>query len=91
MHILRNRWRLAVTAAAAALPLALLGAGLAGTASATPKPALPAIKHVWVIELENEGFGQSFGNPKIDPYLAVTLPKMGAELKNYFAIGHDSL
>ena len=91
MHILRNRWRLAVTAAAAALPLALLGAGLAGTASATPKPALPPIKHVWVIELENEGFGQSFGNPKIDPYLAVTLPKMGAELKNYFAIGHDSL
>jgi hypothetical protein len=47
VHILRNRWRLAVTAAAAALPLALLGAGLAGTASATPKPALPAIKHVW--------------------------------------------
>jgi len=91
VHILRNRWRLAVTAAAAALPLALLGAGLSGTASATPKPALPAIKHVWVIELENEGFAQSFGNPKIDPYLAVTLPKMGAELKNYFAIGHDSL
>ena len=90
MHILTNRWRLAVTAAAAALPLALLGAGLAGPASATPKPALPPIKHVWVIELENEGFAQSFGNPKIDPYLAVTLPKMGVLLKNYYGIGHAS-
>ena len=90
MHILRNRWRLAITAAAAALPLALLGAGLAGTASATPKPTLPAIKHVWVIELENEGFPQSFGNPSVDPYLAKTLPSMGALLKNYYGIGHAS-
>ena len=91
MHILRNRGRLAVTAAAAALPLALLGAGLAGTASAAPKAALPPIKHVWVIELENEGYGQSFGNPAADPYLAKTLPSMGALLKQYYAIGHDSL
>jgi phosphatidylinositol-3-phosphatase len=90
VHILRNRWRLAVTAAAAALPLALLGAGLSGTASATPKPGLPPIKHVWVIELENEGFNQSFGNPSVDPYLAKTLPSMGALVKNYFATGHDS-
>jgi hypothetical protein len=90
VHILRNRWRLAVTAAAAVLPLALLGAGLAGTASATPKPALPPIKHVWIIELENEGFNQSFGDPSADPYLAKTLPSMGALVKNYFATGHDS-
>ena len=62
----------------------------AGTASATPKAGLPPIKHVWVIELENEGYGQSFGDPAADPYLAKTLPSMGALLKNYFAIGHDS-
>ena len=91
MHILRNRGRLAVTAAAAALPLALLGAGLAGTASAAPTGGLPPIKHVWVIELENEGYTQSFGNPSADPYLAKTLPSMGALLKQYYAIGHDSL
>jgi phosphatidylinositol-3-phosphatase len=94
---LRHRGRLAV--AAAALPLALAGVGAAsasgthaGLAGGTPhafKP--PAIKHVWVIELENEGFGQSFGNPSVDPYLAKTLPSMGATLKNYFAVGHDSL
>ena len=90
MHILRNRGRLAATAAAAVLPLALLGAGLAGTASATPKAGLPPIKHVWVIELENEGYAQSFGTPSADPYLATTLPKMGALLKNYYGIGHAS-
>ncbi len=90
MHIHRNRGRLAIAAAAAVLPLALLGAGLAGTASATPRAALPPIKHVWVIELENEGYPQSFGNPSIDPYLARTLPKMGALVKNYFGTGHAS-
>ena len=91
MHILRNRGRLAVTAAAAALLLALLGTGLAGATSAAPKAALPPIKHVWVIELENEGYSQSFGDPAADPYLAKTLPSMGALLKGYYAIGHDSL
>ena len=90
MHILRNRGRLAATAAAAVLPLVLLGAGLAGTASATPKAGLPPIKHVWVIELENEGYQQSFGTPSADPYLATTLPKMGVLLKNYYGIGHAS-
>jgi hypothetical protein len=90
VHILRNRGRLAVTAAAGVLPLALLGAGLAGTASAAPRGELPPIKHVWVIELENEGYTQSFGNPSADPYLATTLPSMGALLKNYYGTGHAS-
>jgi len=90
VHILRNRGRLAATAAAAVLPLVLLGAGLASTASATPKAGLPPIKHVWVIELENEGYQQSFGTPSADPYLATTLPKMGVLLKNYYGIGHAS-
>jgi phosphatidylinositol-3-phosphatase len=90
VHILRNRGPLAAIAAAAVLPLSLLGAGLAGTASATPGTGLPPIKHVWVIELENEGYSQSFGDPAVDPYLAKTLPSMGALLKNYYAIGHNS-
>src|SRR6516165_10014621 len=86
VHILRNRGRLAIAAAAAVLPLALLGAGLAGTANAAPKAALPPIKHVWVIELENEGYSQSFGDPAANPYLAKVLPSMGALLKGYYAI-----
>ena len=77
-------------AAGAAIPLAvgLAGAASAGTPHSPYKP--PAIKHVWVVELENEGYPQTFGNPSADPYLARTLPSMGALLKNYYAVGHAS-
>ena len=89
----RPGWR--IVAASAAIPLTL---GLAGAASAASAAGStqghfrpPPIKHVWYIELENEGLSQSFGDPSADPYLARTLPRMGALLKNYFAVGHDSL
>ncbi len=45
---------------------------------------------MWVIEPENQGYAQSFGTPSADPYLATTLPRMGALLQNYYAIGHSS-
>ncbi len=48
------------------------------------------MRHVWVIELENQGYQQSFGTPSADPYLARTLPRMGALLENYYGIGHAS-
>ena len=61
-HLLRHRGRLAATATAAVLPVSLAWAGMA-TAGTAPQPSqLPAIKHVWVIELENEGLSQSFGD-----------------------------
>jgi phosphatidylinositol-3-phosphatase len=82
-------------AAMAILPLALVTAGTAGSASAAPKaPQVfkpPPIKHVWIIQLENEGFAATFGNPSADPYLATTLPSMGALLEDYYSIGHHSL
>ena len=95
-----RRWLLA----AAVLPLILTactsttgrpGAGtgttgtVAGSGSAAPG-GLRAVRHVWVIELENQGYAQSFGTPSADPYLATTLPRMGALLENYYAIGHSS-
>ena len=90
-HLLRHRGRLAATATAAVLPVSLAWAGMA-TAGTTPQPfQLPSIKHVWIIELENEGLSQSFGDKAADPYLAVVLRSEGALLKNYFAVGHDSL
>jgi phosphatidylinositol-3-phosphatase len=51
---------------------------------------LRAVRHVWVIELANQGYAQSFGTLSADPYLATTLPRMGALLENYYAIGHSS-
>jgi hypothetical protein len=69
------------------------GTGTAGTPAGSG-PAAPgglrAVRHVWVIELENQGYAQSFGTPSADPYLARTLPQMGALLENYYAIGHSS-
>ena len=60
------------------------------TTGSSPGAPLTAIRHVWVIELENQGYPQSFGTPSADPYLATTLPRMGALLENYYAIGHNS-
>jgi hypothetical protein len=90
-RLLGRPGRLAI-AAIAALPLVVAGAGLAGAASTgRGGSALPPIRHVWYIDLENEGFTQSFGTPSADPYLARALPAMGALLTNYYAVGHDSL
>jgi hypothetical protein len=97
LRVKSRRWLLA----AAGLPLILAactsmaglqGAGtgtVAGSGSAAPG-GLRAVRHVWVIELENQGYAQSFGTPAADPYLAQTLPQMGALLQNYYAIGHSS-
>ena len=51
---------------------------------------LRAIRRVWLIDLENQEYAQSFGTPAADPYLARALPRMGTLLENYYAIGHSS-
>ena len=65
-----RRWLLA-----AALPLVLAGPppgpGL-GSAAPGSHQGLSAVRHMWVIELENQGYQQSFGTPSADPYLALT-------------------
>jgi hypothetical protein len=76
----------------AALAAVMLGALIAvPIASAAYKP--PPIKHVWVIDLENESYAYTFGaaGAKFAPYLTKTLPSEGALLKNYYGTGHDSL
>ncbi|MGO9912508.1 MAG: alkaline phosphatase family protein [Acidimicrobiales bacterium] len=78
----------------------LAGAALVSTmagvvASASPLRTvhgfkLPAVKHVWVIVLENEDYATTFGDPSADPYLAKTLPSKGVLLEDYYGIGHHS-
>jgi hypothetical protein len=81
-----------IARAALAFGLAAASAlALASPASANHKPfKLPKVKHVFVILLENQGYGATFGNPSADPYLAKTLPAQGALLENYYATGHES-
>jgi phosphatidylinositol-3-phosphatase len=100
LRMKKRRWLLA----AAVLPLILAactstagrqgpGTGTTGTVAGSGSAApggLRAVRHVWLIELENQGYAQSFGTPSADPYLATTLPRTGALLENYYAIGHSS-
>jgi hypothetical protein len=51
---------------------------------------LPAVRHVFVIVLENEGYASTFADPAADPYLASTLPARGALLSEYYGVGHES-
>jgi len=53
-------------------------------------PGAFGVRHVRVIELANQGYAQSSGTPSADPYLARTLPRMGALLAGYYGIGHRS-
>jgi len=90
-----RRLRLWKAALACAL-LALAGSGAPAIAK-TSTPALRAatahsrhIGHVFVIVVENEGYASTFGSPSADPYLAHTLPSLGALLTQYYATGHVS-
>ena len=64
------------------------GARAETTSGAAGRP--PAIRHVFVIMLENHGYAATFGDPSADPYLARALPRRGALLENYYATGHES-
>src|SRR4051794_10900334 len=53
--------------------------------------ALPPIKHVWIVALENENYDTTFGPKSKAPYLAKTLTSQGQLLTQYYGIGHFSL
>jgi len=71
--------------------LALVSLQPAARAAVTAAAALPPIRHVFVLLLENQSYAQSFGERSPAPYLARTLPAQGALLTQYYAIGHASL
>lgn len=49
-----------------------------------------AIKHVWLIILENKSYDATFTGLNKNSYLWQTLPKQGVLLKNYYGTGHFS-
>src|ERR1700722_16852131 len=83
---LRTTWRwlwatlLAVSAATAPM----------GGKAAPPRQAIPAIDHVFLIILENEGYHVTFGAESPARYLN-RLKNQGAVARNYFATSHFSL
>src|SRR5580704_4816702 len=50
-----------------------------------------AIKHVWLIILENKSYDATFTGLNNNTYLWQTLPFQGVLLKNYYGTGHFSL
>src|SRR5947208_5772514 len=53
--------------------------------------ALPPIRHVFVLVLENKDYNTTFGPQSPIPYLARTLPSRGELLTHYYGTGHESL
>jgi Phosphoesterase family len=50
-----------------------------------------AIKHVWLIILENKSFDATFTGLNQNSYLWKTLPAQGVLLRNYYGTGHFSM
>ena len=73
---------------------AVLLAATAAPAAAPPSTSAygpPAIRHVFVINLENEGYAHTFGADSPAPYLARTLRSRGMLMSQYYATAHNSL
>jgi hypothetical protein len=102
---MKGNRRVRGTAAAVVVAAGTIGLGLAPAGRATAAPAatgapgpwnaspLPAgaVKHVMVIDLENESIGETFGPGSPATYLNDTLLPAGEFLKSYYATGHVSL
>ena len=70
----------------------VIGLPLLVTPVATPVAgAAPAVKHVFVIVLENKNFEETFGADSPAKYLNGTLLPQGKLLSEYYATGHFSL
>jgi hypothetical protein len=94
--------RAAIAAGTLAVAAASLATALPSTASASPAASpheltisstgLPggAIKHVWLIILENKSYDATFTGLNKNSYLWQTLPQQGVLLKNYYGTGHFS-
>jgi hypothetical protein len=103
---LRRRVAGGATAVVATLGIAAIPAASVGTtAAAAASPAAHftasgyfdglgvqpgAIKHVWLIILENKSYDATFTGLNNNTYLWSTLPSQGVLLKNYYGTGHFS-
>lgn len=51
----------------------------------------PPIRHVFIVNLENKGYDETFGPDSPAPYLSKTLRARGQLLTQYFGTTHNSL
>jgi hypothetical protein len=92
----RSRRILSAAGAFAVAVLAIAVPAISANA-ASPGPntvgglAPGAIKHVWLIILENKSYDETFTGLNNNSYLWQTLPSEGVLLKNYYGTGHTSM
>jgi phosphatidylinositol-3-phosphatase len=76
------------------LPLVVVLLALTGLPGAAPAAApsyLPPARHVFVINLENKGYDETWGPDSPAPYLSRTLRARGVLLNKYYGTAHESL
>ena len=71
--------------------IAVLMSALALGLPAGAGAAQPAVRHVFVVVLENKDYDQSFGAQAKSPELGQVLPSQGVLLTQYFGVAHNSL
>ena len=78
-------------AGAAVVAIAVAALTTSSAASTNTRPAyVPAIKHVFVINIENKGYDATWGPASSAPYLSRTLRGKGVLLNTYYATAHNS-
>lgn len=93
---MRRALLLAVTVLGMLLGLTSAVATPAGPGHRPAPPAVgtsayvPHIRHVFVINIENKGYDQTWGKGSDAPYLAKTLRKQGVLLDHYYGTAHNS-
>src|SRR6476620_6287924 len=94
----RSALLIAVLTALGPVTAGLTGAGSAGASPAptsAPRTAsspsyLPPVGHVFVINLENKGYDETWGPGSAAPYLSQTLRSQGVLLSSYYGTAHNS-
>ncbi|WP_369394709.1 alkaline phosphatase family protein [Streptomyces sp. CG1] len=89
----RHRFRISRRARLISLgaALAVTGGLIAVNAGTSQASTLPPVGHVFVIQLENKNFDETWGPNSAAPYLSKTLRSQGLLLTQYYGIGHNSL
>lgn len=89
---MKNRsWAFLFCACCASLFFATIVPRIFAADSAGTATAMPPIRHVFLIVLENRNFTDTFGPHSNAPYLAKKLTAKGALLPQYYGTGHNSL
>jgi len=87
-----NSRRIALGAAALALVAAVIApATTAPVGAASHAWRLPPVRHVFVVNLENKDYSETFGAGSPAVYLNQTLVPKGQLLDNYYGTAHNSL